>query len=71
MAKKKATPKKPVPQTLEPFDWLTIKQTANYLQCSTRTVHRYISEGKLRVSQVIAKGKIRVPTASIRAMLSN
>ncbi len=34
------------PQTLD-RDWFTVAQTAAYLQCSTRTVRRYIDSGLL------------------------
>ena len=64
MAKKKA----PQTPTLD-RDWLTVQQTAEYLQCTTRSVHRYIEAGKLEFSQIVPNGKIRIPAASIRQML--
>ena len=50
-------------------DWLSVAQTAEYLQVSTRTVHRYLDSGRLLASQLVPKGTIRISAISIEKML--
>lgn len=56
------------PQMLD-RDYLTVAQTAAYLQCSTRTVHRYLDLGLLSYSQLVPGGTIRISANSIEKML--
>ncbi len=61
-------PKATAPQTLD-RDWLTVKQTAAYFQCSTRTVHRYLDSGLLLASQLVPGGTVRISAISIERLL--
>ena len=47
------------PQMLD-HDWLTVAQTAAYLQCCPRTVHRYLDSGLLSAFQLVPGGTIRI-----------
>lgn len=61
-------PKLTAPQMLD-RDWLSVAQTAAYLQVSTRTVHRYLDSGRLSASQLVPNGTIRISASSIEKML--
>lgn len=52
-------------------DWMTVAQTAAYLQVTTRTVHRWLDAGLLTYSQLVTKGSIRVSASSIERFLEN
>ena len=56
------------PQMLD-RDWLSVAQTAAYLQISTRTVHRYLDSGRLSASQLVPGGTVRISATSIEKML--
>lgn len=51
-------------------EYLTVKQAADYLQISTQTVRRYITDGKLQASQIVPNGKIRIPKLCIDELLN-
>ncbi|MGA2169364.1 MAG: helix-turn-helix domain-containing protein [Terracidiphilus sp.] len=61
-------PKATAPQSLD-RDWFTVGQAAAYLQCCTRTVHRYLDSGLLSASQLVPGGTIRISTISIEKLL--
>lgn len=48
---------------------LTIRETANLLALSTRTVQRYIAEGKLRAYRVGGEKTIRIKLVDVDALL--
>ena len=48
---------------------LTLKQAADALDCSTRTLRRRIAEGALRASQVASRGGWIVQRADLLAFL--
>lgn len=50
-------------------DWLTVEQTADYLQVSTRTIREWIKKGILPASQVFKRGAVRVPSSAIEKLL--
>lgn len=50
-------------------DWLTVSQTAEYIQCSRITVHRYLASGLLKGSQLVPMGVIRISAISIEKLL--
>lgn len=56
------------PQALD-RDWFTVRQAAEYLQVSTRTIFRYIDRGTLAASQLVTNGSVRVSTISIEKLL--
>lgn len=58
------------PQMLD-RDWMSVAQTAAYLQVSTRTVHRYLDSGLLSASQLVLNGTIRISAISIEKMLES
>ena len=58
-ALKKAQNKPPAPK------WLTLKEAAEILKTSTKTVTRYIEAGKLRKS--LASRHIRIPAEDVEA----
>jgi excisionase family DNA binding protein len=58
------------PQMLD-RDYLTVAQTAAYLQCCTRTVHRYIDTGLLSFSQLVPGGTVRISATSIEKMMES
>jgi excisionase family DNA binding protein len=61
-------PQATAPQMLD-RDYLTVAQTAAYLQCCTRTVRRYIDTGLLSASQLVPGGIIRISANSIEKLL--
>ena len=61
-------PNATAPQTLD-RDYLTVAQTAAYLQVSTRTIHRYIDSGLLSASQLVPGGTVRISASGIEKML--
>jgi len=63
-------PKAIAPQMLD-RDYLSVAQTAAYLQCSTRTVHRYLYSGLLSASQLVPGGTIRISATSIEKMMES
>lgn len=51
-------------------DYLTIKQAAEYLQVTARTVFRYIEAGKLKASQPMgSNGSWRISASSVERLL--
>ena len=52
-------------------DWISVAQTAAYLQVSTRTVHRYLDSNLLSASQLVPGGTIRISATSIEKMLDS
>jgi excisionase family DNA binding protein len=56
------------PQTLN-RDWLTTEQASAYLQVSTRTLFRYLEEGKIRGKQLSSGGHWRISAASLERFL--
>ena len=50
-------------------DWLSAKDACAYIGCSFPTLKKYIAEGKLQHSQIVARGKIRISAASIKNLL--
>lgn len=50
--------------------WLTLSQAAAYAGASTRTVRRWISEGKLPGYRTAGKASIRVRLADVDALFS-
>ena len=56
------------PQTLS-HDYLTVAQTAAYLQCHPQTVMNYLRAGVLKSSQLVAGGRHRISSASIEKLL--
>lgn len=50
-------------------DYLSVEQAARYLQCSTRTIHRYLKAGLLSGSQIVPLGVIRISALSIEKLL--
>jgi excisionase family DNA binding protein len=65
----KTQPRTVIPQTLD-RDYMTIAQTADYLQCSTSTVREHIRTGRLPASQLVKRGAIRIPAAAIEKLLA-
>lgn len=61
-------PKKTAPVSLD-RDWLSVKQTAEYLQLDAQTVRRYVADGKLTGRQLVAGGKILISASSIEKLL--
>ncbi len=49
--------------------YLTIRETAALLALSTRTIHRYIAEGKLKGYRVAGEKVIRIKREDIEALL--
>ena len=56
------------PQTLN-RDYLTIKQAADYLQCSPWTIRQHIKAGRLEGLQLVPRGSVRIPASSIEKLL--
>lgn len=52
-----------------PRPYLTIKETAALLALSTRTIHRYITEGKLKAYRVAGEKMIRIRREDVDALL--
>jgi excisionase family DNA binding protein len=50
--------------------YLTIRETASLLALSTRTIHRYIAEGKLKAYQVAGERTIRIKREDLDALLA-
>ena len=50
-------------------DWLTVDEAASYLRCSAWTIREYIKSGRLPASQLMARGRIRVPSSAIEKLL--
>lgn len=48
---------------------LTIRETAALLALSTRTIHRYIAEGKLKAYRVAGEKAIRIKRQDVEALL--
>lgn len=57
-----------MPQELD-RDYLTVKQAAEYLQYNQDTIRRYVRQGILESSRIVAGGKIRISAASIEKLL--
>lgn len=49
--------------------YLTIRETAALLALSTRTIHRYIAEGKLKAYRVAGEKVIRIKREDVEALL--
>lgn len=49
--------------------YLTIRETAALLALSTRTIHRYIAEGKLKAYRVAGEKVIRIKREDVDALL--
>jgi excisionase family DNA binding protein len=49
--------------------YLTIRETAALLAPSTRTIHRYIAEGKLKAYRVAGEKVIRIKREDVEALL--
>ena len=49
--------------------YLTIRETAVLLALSTRTIHRYIAEGKLKAYRVAGEKVIRIKREDVDALL--
>jgi len=64
MTKSKAPP----PQTLD-RDLLTVSEAAAYLRVHPMTVRRMIREGKLKASQLVARGRVLIAATDIEKML--
>ncbi|WP_442929098.1 helix-turn-helix domain-containing protein [Mycobacterium sp. MS1601] len=56
----------PLPETLPP--WLTSRQTADYLQCSTKHVRRLLAAGQLR-GRRIGRRAIRIDRGSLLTLV--
>lgn len=54
----------------EPVQWLTLSQAAEHAAASTRTVRRWIAEGKLPAYRAAGKASIRVRLADVDALFS-
>ena len=52
-----------------PRPYLTIRETAALLALSTRTIHRYIAEGKLKAYRVAGEKVIRIKWEDIETLL--
>jgi excisionase family DNA binding protein len=52
-----------------PRPYLTIKETAALLALSTRTIHRYITEGNLKAYRVAGEKAIRIKLEDVEALL--
>jgi excisionase family DNA binding protein len=52
-----------------PRPYLTIRETAALLALSTRTIHRYIAEGKLKAYRVVGEKVIRIKREDVEALL--
>jgi len=50
-------------------NWLSTKEAAERLGITTRTLHRYIKEGKIAASQIVPNGKLRISLESIDRLL--
>lgn len=60
--------KSPPIQTLNRV-WMTVKQTADYLQFDVQAVRRYVKLGKLQASQIVPNGRIRISAESVKNLL--
>jgi len=49
--------------------YLTIRETAALLALSTRTIHRYIADGKLKAYRVAGEKVIRIKRQDVEALL--
>ena len=47
----------------------TVKETAEMLRCTTRTVHRYISDGILKTHQIVPNSPHLIPEEEIMKAL--
>lgn len=52
-----------------PRPFLTIRESASLLALSTRTIHRYIAEGKLKAYRVAGEKTIRIKREDLEALL--
>jgi excisionase family DNA binding protein len=52
-----------------PRPYLTIRGTAALLALSTRTIHRHIAEGKLKVYRVAGEKVVRIKREDVEALL--
>jgi excisionase family DNA binding protein len=50
-------------------EWLTVEQTAEYLQCSRDMIRAYIHSGKLPAAQLSEGGRYRIKAIDIDKML--
>jgi excisionase family DNA binding protein len=60
--------KAPPPQTLD-RDLLTVDEAAAYLRVHPMTVRRMIREGKLKASQLVARGRVLIAATDIEKLL--
>ena len=63
-----AVPFKPAAPDAE---FLTVAQAADRLQCSTKTILRYILGGKLPASQITAGGSYRIAAVALDKMMDD
>ncbi len=54
----------------EPTTWLTLNQAAEHAAASTRTVRRWIAEGKLPAYRAAGKASVRVKLADVDALFT-
>lgn len=52
-------------------DWVTREQAAAYLQLTTRSIDRYIASGRIKATQLVPGGTVRISTISIEKMLES
>lgn len=52
-----------------PRPYLTIRETTTLLALSQRTIHRYITEGKLKAYRVAGENAIRIKVEDVEALL--
>lgn len=57
------------PAVTAPKTWASLESAAEYLECSTKTVRRYIASGKLRAYRVAGRSTIRVRWADLDALM--
>lgn len=50
-------------------EWLTLRQAAERVQVSPRTVHRWIKAGLVRIAQPVPGGILRISMVSLEKML--
>lgn len=57
-------------QFTEPAQWLTLNQAATHAAASTRTVRRWIAEGKLPAYRAAGRQSVRVKLADVDALFT-
>ncbi len=50
-------------------DWLTIKETGEYLRCGPGTVRQLIDSGQIEARQLVPRGKWLIKASSIEKLL--